>query len=51
MSETRALQRAARAWRDLDPDPVTRDEVDALLRDGDPAALADRFGDRLTFGT
>ena len=42
---------AARAWRDEDPDPETRAEVDALLAAGDEAALADRFGARLQFGT
>lgn len=46
-----ALRAAARAWRDLDPDPATRDEVDALLATPDPAGLEDRFGSRLTFGT
>jgi phosphomannomutase len=42
---------AARAWRDEDPDPETRAEVGALLAAGDEAALADRFGARLQFGT
>jgi phosphomannomutase len=42
---------AARAWRDEDPDPETRAEVDALLAAGDEVALADRFGARLQFGT
>ena len=42
---------AARRWRDEDPDPETRAEVDALLAAGDEAALADRFGARLQFGT
>jgi phosphomannomutase len=46
---------AARAWRDEDPDPETRAEVDRLLgepgREPDLAALADRFGARLQFGT
>ena len=41
----------ARAWRDDDPDPVTRAEVDALLATGDVAALGDRFATRLEFGT
>jgi phosphomannomutase len=49
------LVAAARAWRDDDPDPVTRAEVDALLGvDGgapDLPALAERFGARLQFGT
>jgi phosphomannomutase len=41
----------ARRWRDEDPDPTTRAEVDALLAAGDDAGLADRFGRRLAFGT
>ena len=45
------LLRAAEAWRDEDPDPVTRAEVDHLLALGDAAGLAARFGDRLQFGT
>ncbi len=56
------LLAVARAWRDEDPDPETRAEVDRLLaragdRDADDAgaagvaALADRFGARLQFGT
>ncbi|MFP3900203.1 MAG: phospho-sugar mutase [Acidimicrobiia bacterium] len=50
---------AARAWRDEDPDPVTRAEVDRLLGEAgsgqagppDLAGLRERFGARLTFGT
>jgi len=48
---------AARAWRDDDPDPTTRSELDALLaaaESGDEAAgadLADRFVGMLEFGT
>ena len=48
---------AARAWRDDDPDPTTRSELDALLTaagSGDEAAgadLADRFVGMLEFGT
>lgn len=45
------LRAAAQAWRDEDPDPVTRAEVDALLAAGDDAGLAERFGARLQFGT
>lgn len=54
------LVAAARAWRADDPDPETRGEVDRLLApvergealgDADVAALADRFGARLQFGT
>jgi phosphomannomutase len=46
-----ALVAAAAAWRDEDPDPETRAEVDRLLAGPDLAALADRFGARLEFGT
>lgn len=48
---------AARAWRDQDPDDVTRAELDRLIdaaEAGDPAAVADlddRFSGRLEFGT
>ena len=41
----------ARAWIDDDPDPVTRQELAALLDAGDEAALAERFCDPLHFGT
>ena len=54
MSDPTALVAAARRWRDEDPDPETRAELDGLL-DGpegpDVDALADRFGARLQFGT
>ncbi|MEM9714765.1 MAG: phospho-sugar mutase [Actinomycetota bacterium] len=40
----------ARAWRDVDPDPVTRAELDALIDDGGDE-LAARFAGRLSFGT
>ena len=47
---------AAEAWRDQDPDPRTRDELDRLLTaaQDDPearAALEERFAGRLQFGT
>ena len=45
------LQDDARAWLAIDPDPETREEVERLLRAGDEAGLAARFGERLTFGT
>ncbi|OJV95472.1 MAG: phosphomannomutase [Microbacterium sp. 67-17] len=47
----------ARTWLEQDPDPVTREELGALLEAadaGDAVALAeleDRFGTRLAFGT
>jgi phosphomannomutase len=52
-----ALLASARAWRDQDPDAVTRAELDALIaRVEDDVAgasdeLVDRFGSRLAFGT
>jgi phosphomannomutase len=45
------LRTRARAWRDDDPDPTTRAEVDQLLAADDLAGLADRFGASLQFGT
>ncbi|GAA1898843.1 phospho-sugar mutase [Lapillicoccus jejuensis] len=51
------LVAAARAWRDDDPDPVTRAELDAVVdaaEAGDEAAradLQDRFSGMLQFGT
>jgi phosphomannomutase len=45
------LVRLAKEWRDQDPDPVTRAELDALLEQEDLIALADRFGAKLEFGT
>ena len=45
------LRTAAEAWLAEDPDPDTRDELQALLDSGDEAGLADRFGAKLEFGT
>ena len=45
------LRDAARRWLAEDPDPDTRAETEALLAAGDEAALVDRFGARLAFGT
>ncbi|GAA2085667.1 phospho-sugar mutase [Actinomadura alba] len=44
-------RRAAERWLAQDPDPVTRQELRAVLDAGDDAALADRFGAKLEFGT
>jgi phosphomannomutase len=49
-----ALERQARRWLSEDPDANDRDELVSLLEDQSPAAeaeLADRFADRLRFGT
>jgi len=45
------LREAAERWLAEDPDPITRDELRALLDAGDEAAVADRFAGRLEFGT
>ncbi|MFF0307396.1 phospho-sugar mutase [Streptosporangium sp. NPDC004379] len=45
------LVRLARDWRAQDPDPETRAELGALLEGGDEAALRERFGAKLEFGT
>ncbi|MBX6386127.1 MAG: phospho-sugar mutase [Microbispora sp.] len=45
------LVRLAEQWRDQDPDPETRAEIDAILERGDQAALEARFGAKLEFGT
>jgi phosphomannomutase len=45
------LRARARAWRDDDPDPATRAEVDELLAADDLEGLRERFGGRLQFGT
>ncbi len=42
------------AWRDQDPDEITRAELDALIaaaQAGDATALEERFASRLEFGT
>jgi phosphomannomutase len=51
VSSDAELVARAQAWRDEDPDPATRAELDALLAGPDLPALQDRFGDRLQFGT
>ena len=51
MIDRAGLVAQAEAWRDDDPDPGTRAEVDALLEADDLDGLRDRFGARLQFGT
>ncbi|MCY3577772.1 MAG: phospho-sugar mutase [bacterium] len=38
-------------WLAADPDPVTRAELELLIKTGDQAGVDDRFGNRLRFGT
>lgn len=45
------LMAAARLWLAQDPDPDTRAELTALIEREDLAALRDRFGTKLEFGT
>ncbi len=51
MSSAPELIRTATAWLADDPDPETRAELSSLLEAGDIAAIADRFGGHLEFGT
>ncbi|HSJ73895.1 MAG TPA: hypothetical protein VK904_06225, partial [Miltoncostaeaceae bacterium] len=46
-----ALRAHARDWIARDPDPETREELEALLAADDGPALAERFAGRLAFGT
>ena len=41
----------ARAWIAQDPDPVTREELEALIGANDLIGIGDRFAGRLQFGT
>ena len=41
----------AKTWLEQDPDPITRLELSTLIDAGDLAALQERFGSRLEFGT
>ena len=45
------LLQQARRWIDQDPDPVTREELQALIDARDFTGLSDRFAGRLQFGT
>ncbi|MEU9890451.1 phospho-sugar mutase [Sphaerisporangium sp. NPDC051011] len=45
------LVRRAQEWLAQDPDPETREELRRVLADDDRAALRDRFGAKLEFGT
>jgi len=50
VSATPDLLETASAWLGVDPDPVTRGELEALIS-ADDGSLASRFGSRLAFGT
>jgi phosphomannomutase len=45
------LLQQAQAWIDQDPDPVTRQELQALIEADDLTEIGDRFSGRLQFGT
>lgn len=45
------LTAAARRWVDGDPDPVTRDALEAIISSGDVEDLEGAMGQPLTFGT
>jgi len=51
MSIDPSHRQAAQAWLQGDPDPTTRAELQRLLDADDAAELADRFGQKLEFGT
>jgi phosphomannomutase len=46
-----ALIRGVEAWRDGDPDPATRAELEALLKERNLSELRERFETELQFGT
>jgi phosphomannomutase len=50
-ADTVDADEVVRAWLLEDPDPDTRAELQALLEAHDTAAISDRFGARLEFGT
>jgi phosphomannomutase len=45
------LRKRATDWRDQDPDPETRAEIDQLIAESAGPELADRLGPELEFGT
>lgn len=51
MTQLEILQAQARSWVDQDPDPETRAELETLIAASDEQGLADRFGQRIGFGT
>ena len=51
MSSLETLIARARAWQSQDPDDETKAELEALILAGDEQGLAERFSQRLSFGT
>ena len=51
MTQLETLIRQARSWIDQDPDAETVAELEKLISESDEAGLADRFGQRIGFGT
>ena len=51
MSSLETLIARARSWQSQDPDAETKAELEALILAGDEQGLADRFSQRLSFGT
>jgi phosphomannomutase len=51
MTQLETLIQQARNWIQQDPDTETVAELEKLISEGDEAGLADRFGQRIGFGT
>jgi phosphomannomutase len=51
MTQLETLIQQARSWIDQDPDAETVAELEKLITSSDEAGLADRFGQRIGFGT
>ena len=51
MTPLETLIGQARNWIDQDPDAETIAELEKLISESDEAGLADRFGQRIGFGT
>jgi phosphomannomutase len=51
MTELETLIGQARSWIEQDPDAETVAELEKLISESDEAGLADRFGQRIGFGT
>ena len=51
MTQLETLIQRARSWIEQDPDAETVAELEKLISESDDAGLADRFGQRIGFGT